>query len=55
MLNKRYLIEYKIGYGGFSTVWMAYDLQNKKDIALKVMFLEEWGGGDEVHMQDKTI
>jgi len=23
------MVEHKIGFGGFSTVWMAYDLQDK--------------------------
>ncbi|EFQ98056.1 serine/threonine protein kinase [Nannizzia gypsea CBS 118893] len=35
VLNNRYLVEHKIGFGGFSTVWMAHDLQDKKDVALK--------------------
>ncbi|GLA68273.1 hypothetical protein AtubIFM55763_003342 [Aspergillus tubingensis] len=36
ILNERYLIEHKLGAGGFSTVWMALDLQENKDIAVKV-------------------
>ena len=36
-LNQRYRIDHKVGHGGFSTVWMAYDLQDKKDVALKIM------------------
>lgn len=39
VLNERYLVEHKIAYGGFSTVWMAHDLQEKRDVALKVMCL----------------
>ncbi|KAM5442207.1 hypothetical protein MferCBS31731_002581 [Microsporum ferrugineum] len=54
VLNKRYLVEHKIGYGGFSTVWMAHDLQDKKDVALKVMSLGEWGE-TEIRMQDEII
>ncbi|OAX77482.1 hypothetical protein ACJ72_08219 [Emergomyces africanus] len=42
VLNDRYLIEHKIGSGGFSTVWMAHDLQDKRDVALKVMSSGEW-------------
>lgn len=37
VLGGRYLIEHKLGYGGFSTVWMAHDLQDSKDVALKIM------------------
>ncbi|CAI7611641.1 unnamed protein product [Penicillium glandicola] len=44
LLNERYLIEHKLGYGGFSTVWMAHDLQERTDVALKVM---SQGGWDE--------
>ncbi|XHG03025.1 hypothetical protein AWENTII_006346 [Aspergillus wentii] len=43
LLNERYLVEHKIGSGGFSTVWMGCDLQNKRNLALKVMSLGEWG------------
>ncbi|KKK17643.1 CMGC protein [Aspergillus rambellii] len=35
VLDERYLIEHKIGSGGFATVWMAHDLQDKRDVALK--------------------
>lgn len=34
VLNERYLVEHKIGAGGFSTVWMALDLQENKDVAV---------------------
>ncbi|VTT73303.1 unnamed protein product [Fusarium fujikuroi] len=40
-LADRYRIEHKLGYGGFSTVWMAYDMLAKKDVALKIMTPEE--------------
>lgn len=42
ILNERYLIEHKIGFGGFSTVWMAHDLKNKRDEALEILCLGEW-------------
>ena len=35
-LDQRYLIQHKLGHGGFSTVWMAHDLQEQKDVALKI-------------------
>lgn len=61
LLNERYLIEHKLGHGGFSTVWMAYDLQEKKDVALKVMSLGGWDENEarvqaeiEKHVKDTT-
>lgn len=54
VLHQRYLIEHKLGFGGCSTVWMAHDLQEKKDVALKVMAL--WDLGDnEKSIQDEII
>lgn len=50
VLDERYLVEHKIGSGGFSTVWMAHDLQDSRDVALKVMSLGEWGE-NEARMQ----
>ncbi|PNP86551.1 hypothetical protein FNYG_00253 [Fusarium nygamai] len=40
-LGNQYRIEHKLGHGGFSTVWMAYDILAKKDVALKIMTPEE--------------
>ncbi|KAH7210002.1 kinase domain-containing protein [Fusarium oxysporum] len=40
-LADQYRIEHKLGCGGFSTVWMAYDIQGKKDVALKIMTSED--------------
>lgn len=37
VLDKRYCITHKLGHGGFSTVWLARDLENKTDVALKIM------------------
>jgi hypothetical protein len=37
VLANRYCILHKLGWGGFSTVWMAYDMQEKKDVALKIL------------------
>ncbi|PVH68361.1 kinase-like protein [Cadophora sp. DSE1049] len=39
VLAQRYRIEHKLGHGGFSTVWMAYDIVTKKDVALKATIL----------------
>ncbi|KAL3262397.1 hypothetical protein ABHI18_002792 [Aspergillus niger] len=54
VLNGRYLIEHKIGFGGGSTVWMAHDLLQRKDVALKVMALGEWAE-NEIRMQNEII
>ncbi|KAF5656301.1 CMGC kinase [Fusarium circinatum] len=36
-LANQYRVEHKLGHGGFSTVWMAYDTLGKKNVALKIM------------------
>ncbi|KAF4456354.1 CMGC protein kinase [Fusarium austroafricanum] len=37
ILVNQYRVEHKLGHGGFSTVWMAYDMVEKRDVALKIM------------------
>ncbi|KAI1041806.1 hypothetical protein LB505_008461 [Fusarium chuoi] len=37
VIADRYRIEHKLGHGGFSTVWMAHDMDQGKDVALKIM------------------
>lgn len=54
VLDGRYLVEHKIGFGGFSTVWMAHDLQKKKDVALKILCSGNLGD-NEVRMQDEIL
>jgi serine/threonine protein kinase len=54
VLNDRYLVEHKLGFGGGSTVWMARDLYEERDVALKVMSLGDWGE-NEYHMQDEIL
>ncbi|KAJ5509041.1 hypothetical protein N7527_011184 [Penicillium freii] len=54
VLNERYLVEHKLGFGGGSTVWMAFDLQDKRDVALKVMALGK-RGDNETRIQDEII
>ncbi|CAG8364647.1 unnamed protein product [Penicillium salamii] len=36
MLHKRYQIVDKLGYGGYSTVWLAHDTNSKQYVAVKV-------------------
>ncbi|KAL4963729.1 uncharacterized protein BDV14DRAFT_82319 [Aspergillus stella-maris] len=50
-LNQRYLIEHKLGTGGGSTVWMAYDRLDKKEVALKIMASGSWAD-NEIRMHD---
>ncbi|KAJ5611893.1 hypothetical protein N7528_008998 [Penicillium herquei] len=54
VLDERYLVEHKLGFGGFSTVWMAHDLHEKRDVALKVMSSGEHGDY-EIRIQDEII
>lgn len=37
VLKNRYLIIKKLGYGSFSSVWMAYDIETKKLVAIKII------------------
>ncbi|EEH06406.1 protein kinase [Histoplasma capsulatum G186AR] len=53
VLNQRYRIDHKLGHGHFSTVWMAYDLETKSDVAVKVLASGENSGEHEVDMQEE--
>ncbi|PGH29110.1 serine/threonine protein kinase [[Emmonsia] crescens] len=53
VLNERYLVEHKLGFGSFSTVWMAHDLQAKVDVALKIM-ASGWPD-NEIDIQDEIL
>lgn len=39
IIVERYRIIHKLGHGAFSTVWMAQDMLEKKDVALKILML----------------
>ena len=54
VLLGRYRIEHKLGWGGYSTVWMAHDVQYGKDVALKVMVPGE-KGEYEYRMQSEIL
>ncbi|OJZ86544.1 hypothetical protein ASPFODRAFT_32782 [Aspergillus luchuensis CBS 106.47] len=54
ILNERYLIEHKLGSGSFSTVWMAFDLKENKDVAVKVLRTGDCGG-IEIRIQDEIV
>jgi hypothetical protein len=43
VLKVRYLIDHKLSFDGGSSVWMAYDLRDKRDVALiKSWPLKPW-------------
>jgi serine/threonine protein kinase len=54
VLAMRYRIEHKLGHGGFSTVWMAHDMLNHKDVALKILTTGD-SGEREYIMQREII
>lgn len=54
VLDGRYLVEHKIGFGGFSTAWMAHDLEGKRDVALKILCSGTLGD-NEARMQDEIL
>jgi hypothetical protein len=54
VLAGRYRIEHKLGWGGYSTVWMAHDEQYRKDVALKIMIPGE-KGEYEYQMQNEIL
>jgi hypothetical protein len=53
VLVGKYRIEHKLGHGGFSTVWLACDIQQDKYVALKIMI--SGTGEDEYRMQTEII
>ena len=54
VLGGRYRIDHKLGWGGYSTVWMAHDVQYRKDVALKIMIPGE-KGEYEYQMQNEIL
>ena len=54
VLDSRYRIEHKLGWGGFSTVWLAHDVQENKAVALKVSVSGQ-RGEYELAMQNVII
>ena len=38
--SNRYVVEHKLGYGGYSTVWLARDLRQKRLVALKIIMAD---------------
>jgi serine/threonine protein kinase len=54
VLDQTYRIEHKLGHGGFSTVWLAYDMKNKRNVALKIIVPGNVGE-NELRVQNKII
>ncbi|RDL30146.1 uncharacterized protein BP5553_10424 [Venustampulla echinocandica] len=54
VLVQRYRIVHKLGHGGFSTVWMAHDIHEKRDVALKILISGQDGSYEQL-MQNKII
>jgi hypothetical protein len=54
VLVQTYRIEHKLGHGGYSTAWLAHDIQKQKDVALKIM-IHGNPGEDEYNMQQEII
>ena len=50
VLNQRYVVESKLGWGGFSAVWMAFDKKTRTMVALKI---SSSGAGDDAIMHDQ--
>lgn len=50
VLDQRYRIDHKISHGGVSTVWMAHDIRDKRDVALKIMASSGEFGEHELYM-----
>ena len=45
VLNNKYLIIKKLGYGSFSSVWMAYDVSENKLVAIKIINPQDYKEG----------
>jgi serine/threonine protein kinase len=52
VLKDTYRIEHKLGHGDFSTVWLAHDIKEGRDVALKIMS-PGTAGDHEYSMQEK--
>lgn len=53
--KERYEIVHKLGFGGFSTVWLAWDSRDEKHVALKILIPPKTFEEDERHTQRKII
>lgn len=51
--NGRYRIVHKLGFGGFSTVWLARDEVNKSYVSLKILQAKASKDCNELHVQER--
>ena len=55
ILNNQYVIVKKLGYGGFASVWMAYNFKQSKMVAIKIHHPDSYNDGVlESDMLEKT-
>ncbi len=54
VVDDRYRVEHKLGFGSFSTVWLAHDIQQNASVALKILTRGE-AGEKERRVQDTII
>jgi serine/threonine protein kinase len=55
VLVQTYRIEHKLGHGCFSTIWLARDIQEEKDVALKIIISSGGVGEYEYKMQKEIL
>ncbi|XP_065182644.1 SRSF protein kinase 1-like [Sycon ciliatum] len=57
MYNERYVVVRKLGWGHFSTVWLAWDVRGKTHVAIKVVKSDERyteAAADEIQLLEKV-
>src|SRR6202012_3257444 len=47
ILNKKYIMIKKLGYGSYASVWMGFDILDKKFYAVKIHNSEDYNAGKE--------
>ncbi|KAI9744041.1 MAG: serine/threonine protein kinase, CMGC group [Candelina submexicana] len=49
VFNDRYVVVRKLGYGQYSTVWLARDTRVNRHVALKILTADSYGGEKDVY------
>lgn len=55
VLHSRYRIVHKLGYGGFSTVWLARDALLNRYVSAKILRADFYKGNNELEKVDKLL
>lgn len=55
LLNQRYQVVHKLGRGGFSTVWLAFDRERGVHVALKIVNLALGSAAKEYDTHSKIV